>query len=87
MPADVSRLSRTDGSARDVGLDGGDDLDAVLLAEPVGEAEPPGKLVDRVDLGVHAEREGVDLDPPLGDPAEELVAGGPGRAASHRWRG
>ena len=59
--------------ARDIGLHRGHDRHAVLLAERVGEAEAAGELVDRVRLGVHAERERADLDPPLARAPEERL--------------
>ncbi len=70
------QVEETDSVAGDVGLDGGDDVETVLFAELVGERQTPGEFVDRVDLGVHAEGERVDLDPALLDPAHELVAHG-----------
>jgi hypothetical protein len=59
--------------ARDIRLHRRDD-GHVVLAERFGEPEPAGELVDRVRLGVHAERQRADLDPAFPGARKQLLA-------------
>ena len=63
-----------DHRARHIRLKRRHDLDSVLVPQPLRVLQPPGKLIDRIRLGVHAERQGRDLHAPVFDLPEELIA-------------